>query len=316
MARVAASHHARDVVDAVVSHHLDGFRSGVARFNELLARHLGVALVGLGSVEGTDLRRPLLSFKARELTPKLAHQMEGLIDAAPWEWEVFLHEFVGLPLELKIVRGARRVVCGNAEIEEAVRGEARDIVTLWTPGLLLDDRVFRPSEISVFSFGMAHKIQTERFRHLKELLDASGRSYSVYVSAANHETATMRDAELVFEELHEVFPDTLYFLGNLSDVAVANQLRQATFFAAFFESGVRANNTSVSSAMERGAVVVTNLDRYSPLEFVHMESVIDIDHCAELPSDPLELARIAVRAMEVGRVRSWDALVASFASRA
>ena len=33
--------------------------------------------------------------------------------------------------------------------------------------------------------------------------------------------------------MHEVFP-SLYFLGNLSDVAVYNQLREATFFAAFF----------------------------------------------------------------------------------
>jgi hypothetical protein len=183
---------------------------------------------------------------------------------------------------------------------------------LWTPGLLTDDRSFRPAEVSVFSFGMAHKIRTDAFARLRALLESSGRSYAVYVSAANHETSSMRDAESVFAEMHKLFPDKLYFLGNLSDVAVHNWLRQTTFFAAFFEKGVRANNTSVASAMERGAVVVTNLDEYSPLEYVHMENVIDIAHCEELPADPLMLRRISVRAMETARARGWTSLVELF----
>jgi hypothetical protein len=156
---------------------------------------------------------------------------------------------------------------------------------------------------------MAHKIRVDMFRRLRELLDASGRSHVIYVSAANHETAHMRDAQLVFEEMHEIFPKTLYFLGNLSDVAVFNRLQQSTFFAAFFEHGVRANNTSVAAAMERGAVVLTNLDSYSPAEYRHLENVVDIEQTDELPLDPLVLKRISVRAMETGRSRGWDELV-------
>ena len=88
--------------------------------------------------------------------------------------------------------------------------------------------------MTVFSFGMAHKVRADMFRRLRGLLDAlRGRSYEVYVSAANHETATLEDAEAVFAEMREVFPG-FYFLGNLSDVAVYNELRRATFFAAFF----------------------------------------------------------------------------------
>jgi hypothetical protein len=155
---------------------------------------------------------------------------------------------------------------------------------------------------------MAHKIQTERFRRLRELLDASGRSYSVYVSAANHETSSLEDAEAVFREMREVFP-SLYFLGNLSDVAVHNQLRTATFFAAFFPQGVRANNTTVAAAMETGAVVITNLDGHSPPEYVHMENVVDIRRCDALPADPAVLDGIRARAVETARSRGWDELV-------
>jgi hypothetical protein len=119
----------------------------------------------------------------------------------------------------------------------------------------------------------------------------------------------MRDAESVFHEMHEIFPEALYFLGNLSDVAVHNWLLDTTYYAAFFEKGARANNTSVASAMERGAVVITNLDEFSPLEYVHMDNVLDIGRCDELPDDPLVLKQLSTRAMETARGRGWDALV-------
>jgi hypothetical protein len=155
---------------------------------------------------------------------------------------------------------------------------------------------------------MAHKIQTDRFRRLRELLDRSGRSYAVYVSAANHETSSLEDASAVFREMHEVFP-SLYFLGNLSDVAVYNELHRATYFSAFFPGGVRANNTTVAAAMETGAVVITNLDRWSPPEYVHLETVIDIEQCDELPADPAVLERLRVRAAATAAARGWEALV-------
>jgi hypothetical protein len=86
-------------------------------------------------------------------------------------------------------------------------------------------------------------------------------------------------------------------------------MQQATFFAAFFDQGVRANNTSVAAAMERGAVVITNLDEFSPPEYVHLGNVIDIERCEELPTDPAVLAEIRRRAVETAAARGWDQLV-------
>lgn len=298
-------------IDAVVSHHLDGFRSGVARFNELLAERLGVPLLGLFDERSFEASCPLLSFKVSELSASERQRVGAALELAPWAGELFLHEVSGDPLEERLIRQARRVHCGNLEILDIAGGLTDCAHAAWTPGLILDDRPYRPAEITVFSFGMAHKIQVDRFRRLRELLDASGRSFTIYVSAANHETASIRDAELVFNEMHEIFPNELFFLGNLSDVAVANELRRSTFFAAFFPGGVRGNNTSVASALERGCMVITNLDEYSPSEFVHMENVIDLDRCEQLPTDPLACAQLKVRAMETGRARGWDRLVAA-----
>jgi hypothetical protein len=291
----------------VVTHHRDGFRSGVARFNELLAEALGVPVRGLDELDGVGAR-PLLSFKVAEFDGAAEEGLTSWL-AGAGTYDLFLHEFGGGELERRLVEGAERVLCGNAEIAAAVRALARSAETVWTPGLILDDRVFPEVDLSVFSFGMAHKLQLDRFRRLRELLDATGRSYALYVSAANHETASLRDSASVFEELHAIFPIELYFLGNLSDVAVFNHLRQATYYAAFFPAGVRGNNTSVASALERGSVVITNLDEHSPPEYRHGKNLLDIARCDELPTDEARLAAISAAAAQTGSERSWARLV-------
>lgn len=294
------------MIDAVVSHHMNPFRSGVARFNELLAKHLGVPMASVLDARG--LARPLLSFKVSELGPaEEAAVREGL---GAWAPDVFLHEFCGDPLEAEIVRRCTRVLAANLAVARAARPFNNRVEELWTPGLIVEAGRMPPAEVTVFSFGMAHKLRTDMFARLRDLLEASGRSYALRVSAANHETATLRDAQVVFEEMHELFPDRMYFLGNLSDLAIVDELNRATFYAAFFAGGARANNTSVASALERGAVVITNLDDASPPEFRHMVNVIDLAQTDALPLDPLVLKRLSVAAMETGRARTWDHLVA------
>lgn len=296
-----------DVVDAVATHHRDSFRSGVARFNELLAERLEVPLLGIEELQRAAM--PLLSFKVGELDDAATAVLSSWLDGADRSWQLFLHDYAGLDLERRLVEGAARVLCGNAEIDSRVRDLNTTVETLWTPGLVLDERTFPASDLSVFTFGMAHKIRTDMFRRLKELLDASGRTYAVYVSAANHETASLRDAEEVFSEMDDIFPDAMYFLGNLSDVAVYNWLASTTYYASFFEGGVRANNTSVASAMERGAVVITNLDEWSPPHLVHGENVIDLLQCESLPVAPGDLQSLGASARASVRGRDWGALV-------
>ena len=146
---------------------------------------------------------------------------------------------------------------------------------------------------------MAHKIRVPLYRRLRDLLEATGRSYSVYVSTALHENTSFDESFVVrFRELQEIFNGQVYFMGYLSDTAVFNHLVDCTFLAAFFEKGLRANNTSVNAAMECGCAVITNLDEDSPAGLVHMKNVIDINRCDRLP-DLDEAARIGRGAREV-----------------
>jgi hypothetical protein len=110
-------------------------------------------------------------------------------------------------------------------------------------------------------------------------------------------------------ELRGVFGSRLYFLGFLSDRAIAHHLASATYFAAFFEHGVRANNTSVHVAMEHGAVVITNLDAHAPPGFRHLETVIDIRQARGLPTAEPDLAEIRSRARSLARDFGWEALL-------
>ncbi len=86
-------------------------------------------------------------------------------------------------------------------------------------------------------------------------------------------------------------------------------LRTTTYFAAFFGDGVRANNTSVHTAMQAGAVVITNMDDRSPEGFNHMQSVIDIRSCSELPASSEVLHRISSNAQKVCERYGWEPLV-------
>jgi hypothetical protein len=299
-------------IDSVVTHHTDAFRSGVARFNEILAERLGVPLLGLDDAAAGSTDHPLLSFKMTEMAEPQRAALDRILERTSGRAELLLHDWGGSEAERAVVGRVARVWAANHAIDEALREFVEPAGCLWAPGLLEDRRTFTDVDLSVFSFGMAHKIRTERFSRLRGLLQGSGRSYAVYVSSANHETTTMQEAQSVYEDMHDLFPDDLYFMGNLSDVAVHNYLRTTTFFASFFPDGVRANNTSVNAAMEQGCVVITNLDRHSPEHLVHMENVIDIDRCDELPTDPAQLERIGSAAREAATAYSWASLLRVF----
>jgi hypothetical protein len=158
---------------------------------------------------------------------------------------------------------------------------------------------------------MAHKIRVPLYRRLYELLEATGRSYAVYVSTALHENTSFDGSFVIrFEELQSIFNGQVYFMGYLSDTAVFNHLMDCTFLAAFFEKGLRANNTTVNAAMESGCAVITNLDEHSPEGLVHLQNVIDINRCDRLP-DEEQVQRIGRAAREIAQGRyGWDQLVA------
>ena len=299
------------MIDCIAGYHLNPWTCGIAKFNTILSTHLDLPVVGIRAVELGNFARPLLSVKLSEFTPEDAADLDMWSQSHAGQYELFLHAFDGTPVEQRLLAFAGRVYCGNQELFHQLSPARPDIIELFCPGTLLNPQRFHQAEISVFTFGMAHKIRVEHYRKLRDLLEATGRTYCVYVSTALHENTNFDGSFVVrFEELQAIFNGQVYFMGYLSDTAVFNHLVECTYLAAFFEKGLRANNTTVNAAMECGATVITNLDEHSPRGLVHMKNVIDISRCERLP-DVEQVARIGKAAREIAHADyGWDQLVA------
>ena len=299
------------MIDCIAGYHLNPWTCGIAKFNTILAKHLDLPVVGIRAVELGEFQRPLLSLKMSEFTPSDAADLDQWCAAHTGAFELFLHAFDGTEVEQRLLAAAGRVYVGNAELHRELVPIRHDLEELFCPGTILNPQRFQRTDLSVFTFGMAHKIRVPLYRRLRDLLEATGQSYSVFVSTALHENTSFDGSFVVrFEELQSIFNGQVYFMGYLSDTAVYNHLLDCTFLAAFFEKGLRANNTTVNAAMECGCAVITNLDDHSPAGLEHMENVIDIARCDRLPAlDQTE--RIGRAAREIAHARyGWDQLVA------
>lgn len=298
-------------MDCILGYHLNPLSCGIAKFNRALADQLGVPVLSLFDPSAASARRPLLSIKLSEFTYNDGRDLERFLDERPatQSLRLFLHAYDDTELEKRMITEAEIVYVGNAELASRIRPLRADVVEAWCPGTLVDAEPFERTELSVFTFGMAHKVRGEYYRKLDELLKRSGKSYSLYLSTALHEGTSIETAfDAAVKNIREAFSGPVYFLGFLSDAAVLHYLQNTTYFAAFFPTGVRANNTSVHSAMSAGAVVVTNLDEGSPQGYRHLHSLIDVDACAELPTEADVLRSIGPNAAEEARKLSWDAL--------
>ena len=299
------------MIDCIAGYHLNPWTCGIAKFNAILARHLSLPVVGIGSGDLNRYRRPLLSLKMSEFTQSDAAALDRWITDHARRYELFLHAFDSSALEQRLTAEAARVYCANRELSHELAPARPDIVELFCPGTLLSPQRFQRTDLSVFTFGMAHKIRVPLYRRLRELLEATGKTYSVYVSTALHENTSFDESFVVrFDELQSIFNAQIYFMGYLSDTAVFNQLMNCSYLAAFFEKGLRANNTTVNAAMECGCAVITNLDEHSPAGLAHMKNVIDINQCDTLP-DAEQAERIGRAAREIAQADyGWDQLVA------
>ncbi len=202
------------------------------------------------------------------------------------------------------------VFCGNDEILARLAASGAPVVRAWAPGLVNDLRPFNPAQVSVFSFGMAHKIRADMFGRLRDLLDRAAAHTRYGSPTRSTRPRRWRTRRPSSTRCTSSSPPACTSSATCR-TSPSPTLLETTFFAAFFREGVRANNTSIASAMERGAVVITNLDEHSPPSLVHMDNVIDIQRCDELPLDTLTLRRLSVRAMETAQAWSWSQLVAA-----
>lgn len=231
------------MIDAVLSYHMNPLTCGVAKFNDELARRLGVPLMFIEDFPAvTRLRRPLLSVKWSEC--KVIRWTD-----IPWDtYDVFMHDHPRTIRAREIVDKARRVFradqigCPSLLRGTATRGAYR-----------------------VLTFGMAHKLLMPHFEGLKTYLETYHPDYTIELSTAVHEgTPWDETLERSILRMRSCFGDKLRVLGFLGDDALVKELQDCDAVALFYAPALRRNNTTYWAAVEAGKHVFTNRDRLSP----------------------------------------------------
>lgn len=246
---------------SVSSLHTNPNTCGVAKFSQQLAQRLGVQFRPLYDDLG---EHPLLSLKAAEFRGCNMGNLDTVVEEGPFS--VFWHD-AGLE---SITRRATHVFYADPSLGSP---------GLFCPSLLTPSK---PRTVRLFSFGMAHKLQTQHYAKVRQLLEDAGLDYRLRVSVGLHEGTSLDDATKHFDALKEIMgADKVTILGCLSDDAVAEELHNADTVLAFFERGVRANNTTVHAALDHGCRVITNSDFRSPSQFV--QTTLSIDHIFSWP---------------------------------
>jgi len=297
----------------VATSHTNPTLSGVAKFNHILAQMLEVPCVGIEDLCQQNQGPILLSVKLQEdiysdwrtLRDAIRHLAKHNI-----VYDLFFHTFDHLEIEYELANNAKRIFCGSAEITHVLQRTNKEIISAWCPALLRSKGVLGESTFNIFSFGMAHKIQVKYYKILRELLQKHNISYSLRVSTAFHEKANFGDFNSISQQLTEIFGDNIQFMGFLSDDAVNYFLNKSHLFITFFDKAVRAGNTSVYAAMERGCTVLTNCDDFSPDWMKHGENMLDINFICKDNFDINNLERIGYNGRQcVEKYANWQGLL-------
>jgi hypothetical protein len=255
---------------SVVSYHTNEYGCGVAKFGKQLAERIGVPFVGLDGDWGDH---PLLSLKQAERPPVFAYRPRHKV------FSVFWHD-TGDDYK-NLTENARYVFYADPSLGSP---------GLWCPSLITP----RKRPVRLFSFGMAGRLQSDKWQRLRTLLDKAGERYHVRVSVGIHEGTSLSGVEKHFDALMDIMgADNVTILGILTDDAVAEELGRCDYVVAFFEKGLRANNTTVHAARLTNREVITNCDDDTPEDLYS-----DVNRIDDMPAWS-----------EIGTPYSWERLI-------
>lgn len=297
---------AHHVIDAVLSYHTNPLTCGVAKFNQQLAEKLGVPCL---KIDKHPVAHPIVSVKSAE-------NQDWPLQASWYRtYSVFLHDEPHGLCTWDVLRRARVVYAATPAIAEFVRVSCGvTAIETGCPSTLQGNHT--RGTLNILSYGMAHKLQVDRFRQLKGLLERTDPHYTISISTAIHEGSPWGETfERSIACLRSIFGDQLRVLGFLGDDALAKELRECQAAALFYDPAVRANNTTLWAALDAGTPVITNLDADSPKELQHNVSVFDLAQLTEWP-DAAACRVVRAGGATASKAYSWEKLIEKLQERA
>jgi hypothetical protein len=292
----------------IVSFHTNPYTCGVARFNRSLADEMKVPMISVDSFASSPIGNSLISIKFDEMSPAAVKLLTKELIENDLDFNLLLHDLDGSDEELLFCSNAKKLFTAKKELQERICELRPDAVATFAPGAPAIDTQ-GGFDLTLITFGMAHKIRADGYKKLGDLLDKDSRKIQLEISTALHEgTSFSEEFFSINSEISAVFKGNVNFLGFLADSEVSRRINSASALIAFFPFGVRENNTTVLSAMAHGCAVITNLDTKSPPWMEHGVSVFNIDEMESFPSE-IELKSVGMNAKEAVRPYSFKSLV-------
>lgn len=283
----------------VVSVHTNPYTCGVARFNRSLAEELGVAMISLSEyLAESCIEGALLSLKMEEVPESQSIDLMNAVIASANSFTYFVHDFTNCQLQRVLASRATRVFANSAELAHDMSELRQDTVAVYSPGARVRPQLGVP-EIRLLTAGMAHKIRSDGYSALEEVLKSDSRHIRLEITSAIHEDQRFDEVFFsVSQEIGRAFHHEVHFCGFLSDEELSQRLYEVDAYVAFFPRGARENNTTVLSAMTHGCPVITNLDADSPPWMRHGDTLFDVNSLNSFPSEE-ELERVGIAGMQV-----------------
>jgi len=292
----------------VVSFHTNPYTCGVARFNRSLADEMRVPMLSVEAFASSPIENPLLSIKFDEMSPAAVALLRKALIENGVSFNLLLHDLNGSEDEALFCRSARKLFTAKNELRVKISELRPDAISTFAPGA----PVLGPQgdfDLTLITFGMAHKIRAGGYKKLGELLEKDTRKIQLEISTALHEGTTFSEEFFsINSEISAAFNNNVNFLGFLADSEVSRRISSASALIAFFPFGVRENNTTVLSAMAHGCAVITNFDVYSPSWMQHGLSVFDIDQLLAFPTES-ELKIVGKNAIDAVKPYSFKSLI-------
>lgn len=274
---------------------------GVAKFNQLLARHLRMPLYPLSSTFAVG-RHALISIKPDELSTYGAHRVRTWPDP----YSLFLHsDWAKWPeMAVPILSAASAVYAANGQIAASLVRHRADVITAFCPGTMGGDGTRGGRDILLL--GMAHKTSVRWWRELRRVLEVDTPDYTVILSTAVHEGSPWEpQLQQTRASLCRVFGSHARYAGFVADDGVRRLLCHVDGAALFFDPALRANHTSAWTMLQAGVPLITNLDRDSPAR--HDHECFDVSLLTEWPSaDRLRAVRHGGRVL--AETYDWQTL--------
>jgi hypothetical protein len=248
------------MIDAVLSYHMNPATCGVAKFNRMLAKRLGVPCDRHG--RHREYSHPLISLKLSEMkVDDSVCLFSQVAQRGLRTFDVFLHDTHDHTTAW--LQRPRRVYAADAAIAAEVRERRPDVISAFCPSTVEGNPT--RGAYRVLAFGMAHKLALRHFENLKRELNRDHPDYTIELSTAVHEGNPWDQALTESTEaMRGIFGERLRVLGFLADDALARVLSEVDAVAAFYVPALRANNTTAWAALSAGKFLYTNLDEHSP----------------------------------------------------